>query len=246
MKNRWVYPLFNFLLVLALPLIGAVILLRWRRRVFSNGKNRWAERWGYLPAEALACLSRQTRQTSGEAPPSVWRASGEGGVWWVHAVSLGEVKAIETFLHQIPASSGAKVLLSAVTPEALAWATDNKVADVIIAAPLDFPWVVRRAFHAVRPAVFVSVESEFWPNLLREAKRSGARVALINGRISERSFKSYRRIRPLLAALWEQVDLYAVRQAGDAQRFAALGVPVDKIHVTGNLKYCLNIIIPAA
>jgi 3-deoxy-D-manno-octulosonic-acid transferase len=221
MKNRWVYPLFNLLLIAALPLIGLAVLLRWHRRVFSKGGDRWAERWGRLSPDMLARFSG----------PERW--------WWVHAVSMGEVKAIEAFLRQITPSTGAKVLLSAVTPEALVWAETHRVADAVIAAPLDLPWIVRRMLRVVRPVLFVSVESEFWPNLLRESKRSGARVALINGRISERSYQSYGRIRPLLDALWETLDLFAVRQPEDAQRFEALGVPAEKIKITGNLKYDL-------
>ena len=226
----WVYPLFNTLLVLSLPLVGLVILLRWRQRVFSRGGENWSERWGHLSKETLDLLARQ--------PEPRGSASGAGW-WWVHAVSMGEVKAIETFLRQAPQAAGVKVLLSAVTPEALTWAKEKRVADVVIAAPIDLPWVVRRVFRVVRPAVFISVESEFWPNLLREAKRSGAKVALINGRISANSFKSYSRIRILLSALWETLDLFAVRQTQDAERFIALGVPADKVQITGNLKYDL-------
>src|SRR5207247_1679636 len=101
MKNRWVYPLFNLLLVLSLPLVGAVILLRWRRRVLSKGKDRWAERWGRLSQEQTAVFSSP--------------AASDGRWWWVHAASVGEVKAIEAFLRQLPKAAGVKVLLSAVT-----------------------------------------------------------------------------------------------------------------------------------
>ncbi len=220
-NHRWVYPLFNSLLLMSLPLVGAAVLVRWRHRVFSRGSEHWNERWGKLQPETEA------------------RLSGDGRVWWVHAVSLGEVKAIEAFLRKVPRVAGATVVLTVVTPEALAWAAEHRVADVVLAAPIDLPWIVRRVMRKVRPEVFISVESEFWPNLLREAKRVDAKVILINGRISERSFASYGRIRPILAALWEIFDLFCVRHAEDAQRFIALGVPPVKIHVTGNLKYDL-------
>src|SRR5947209_8801812 len=135
MKSRWVYRLFNMLLLASLPLIGVVILLRWRRRVFASGGDRWSERWGRLSPETLALISASPK------------------IWWVHAVSVGEVKAIETFLRQVTRAAGAKVLLSAVTPEALRWAQEQGVADMVIAAPLDLPWVVRRVFRIVRPEV---------------------------------------------------------------------------------------------
>lgn len=220
-QHRWVYRIFNGLVLLGLPLVVGYILVRWRRRVLSNGFRHWPERWGLLSPEQQAHLAG-----------SPW--------WWVHAVSLGEVKAIHTFLRQAPQAVGVRILLSVVTPEALGWARSHQVADEILAAPIDLPWVVRRVFHRVRPQMFIFVESEFWPNLLREARCSGAQVALINGRISQHSFESYRKIRAILGALWENVDLFAVRQKQDAQRFAELGVDPQKIRVTGNLKYDLG------
>jgi 3-deoxy-D-manno-octulosonic-acid transferase len=219
MKSRWVFRLYNLLVLIALPFILVGVMLRWRRR-FARGIERWSERWGHLAPEQL------TRFQSG-----AW--------WWVHAVSLGEVKAIEVFLKQIPKHAEVKVLLSLVTPEAISWAVEKKLADEIIAAPVDLPWVVRRVFAVVKPKLFISVESEFWPNLLREAKRSGARVALVNGRISAHSYESYMHIRSFLPVLWDNFDLVAVRQHEDASRFTDLGMPQRLVHVTGNLKYDL-------
>jgi 3-deoxy-D-manno-octulosonic-acid transferase len=220
MSSLWVYPLYNALLCLLLPFIAIGIVLRWRTRVWAKGGDRWQERWGRLSSSALATL------TTGD-----W--------WWIHAVSLGEVKAIETFIRRTPQVTQHRVLLSAVTPEALEWAAEQQLADLIVAAPFDLPWVVRRVFRVVRPELFISVESEFWPNLLREAKRAGSKVALINGRISERSFRSYNRVKPILKPLWASLDLFAVRQSQDADRFKALGVPPEKLKITGNLKYDL-------
>lgn len=216
MKHRWLYRVYNFLLLIALPFVMAGVLVRWRGRL-ARGLERWSERWGHGDSEPFT----------------------RGRWWWVHAVSLGEVKAIEVFLREAPAKANVQIYLSLVTPEAIAWATDKKLAAVVAAAPIDLPWVVRRVFARVRPALFISVESEFWPNLLREARRSGARVALMNGRISARSYRSYMRVRSILTALWENVDLFAVRQHEDASRFATLGVAQRAIHVTGNMKYDL-------
>ena len=240
MKNRWIFRLYNLLLLAALPFILVGVALRWRRR-FARGLERWPERWGHLSPEKRAQfregLPASAKATAGNRLSSPL-ASG-GGWWWVHAVSLGEAKSIEVFLRQIPRQTGARVLLSVVTPEALAWAVENQVAQEIIAAPIDLPWVVRRVARAVKPRLFVSVESEFWPNLLREARRAGAKVALVNGRISARSYGRYRHIEGILPAVWECFDLVAVRQHEDASRFTDLGVPQRLVHVTGNLKYDL-------
>ncbi len=222
--RRWVYKLYNGLVLVSLPFIVLGVMLRWRKR-FARGVERWPERWGRLTLEQSARLS-------------------SGPWWWVHAVSLGEVKAIEVFLREAPTKAGVKIFLTLVTPEALAWATERNIAAMVTAAPVDLPWVVRRVFRVVQPKLLISVESEFWPNLLREARRSGARVALINGRISAHSYRSYLRFRSWLPALWENFDLVAVRQHEDASRFADLGIPQRKIHVTGNLKYDLPLPVP--
>ena len=88
--------------------------------------------------------------------------------------------------------------------------------------PLDFTWAVRAAMRRIRPDLLVLAELELWPNLVRAARRSGARVAVINGRLSEHSFAGYRRIRPLAAALLRQIDLLAVQDPAYAERFLAL------------------------
>lgn len=222
MVDRWIFRFYNLLVLVALPLIAVGVLLRWRRRIQGAEVLRWDERWGH-PTESQK------------------KAFAQGRWWWVHAVSVGEVKAIEAFLRKAPTHAGVQVLLTCVTPEALQWAQERQLANQIMAAPIDLPWIVRRVFRAVRPQVFVSVESEFWPNLLREARRSRAKVALINGRLSEHSFRSYLKVRRILGALWSCFDGLAVRQGQDAARFAELGVPKEKIKILGNLKYDLDV-----
>jgi len=216
--KHWIFHLYNILILALFPLIVIGVVVRWRTRVLAHGFFRWNERWGRFNESQKAELSK-------------------GAWWWVHAVSVGEVKAIEPLLRRAPSKAGVRILLSVVTPEALLWAKERQLADIVTAAPIDLPWVVRKVFRRVRPQWFISVESEFWPNLLREARLSGARVALVNGRLSQRSFHSYRQFRCLIRELWGCLDLWAVRQDEDADRFRELGVPAEKIRVTGNIKY---------
>ncbi len=220
-KATVLFAVVNTLAICLMPLIGLLILLRWRQRVLSGGHLHWAERWGSLPSTVVSSFQ------------------GHKPCWWVHAASLGEVKAIEPFLRQAPLVAGVNVLLTVVTPEALAWAHERRIADAVVAAPIDLPWIVRRVLRTIRPQLFISVESEVWPNLLRETYRYGARVALINGRLSSRSYRSYRQFRWVTSLLWNYFDLLAVRQSEDAERFAGLGIPREKIQITGNLKYDL-------
>jgi 3-deoxy-D-manno-octulosonic-acid transferase len=104
-------------------------------------------------------------------------------------------------------------------------------------APLDFSWATRRAVARVRPTVLALVELELWPNLVWSAKRSGAAVAIINGRLSVRSHRGYRRLRGPLAPTLRRLDAVAVQTHEYAERFVDLGVPRPRVKVTGSVKY---------
>jgi 3-deoxy-D-manno-octulosonic-acid transferase len=103
--------------------------------------------------------------------------------------------------------------------------------------PLDFSWAVRQAIQRVRPSMIVLVELELWPNFIREAHRAKIPLALINGRISEKSFTGYRRIRFLMRSLLQRFDRLAVQGTTYAERLIALGAPPERIAVTGSIKF---------
>jgi 3-deoxy-D-manno-octulosonic-acid transferase len=102
---------------------------------------------------------------------------------------------------------------------------------------LDFSWAVKSALRRVRPDVLVLAELELWPNLIRAAKRQGVKTAVVNGRLSEKSFRGYRRIRPLVGRMLRQLDLIAVQDETYAGRFRELGALPETVHVTGSMKY---------
>jgi 3-deoxy-D-manno-octulosonic-acid transferase len=103
--------------------------------------------------------------------------------------------------------------------------------------PLDFTWAVRRAMRRIRPSLLVLAELELWPNLIRAARQANARVAIVNGRLSERSFRGYQRIRRLLQPVLTQIDAIAAQNDEYASRFLQLGASTDRVHVTGSLKF---------
>lgn len=111
------------------------------------------------------------------------------------------------------------------------------VVDGIFFAPIDMCWAVRRVLRRIRPSVLVVLETEIWPNLYRETKRSGASVVVVNGRISDKAVKKYTRFRWFFRAAFAYVDDVLVQSAQEEQRFAAAGAPRERIRVTGNLKY---------
>jgi 3-deoxy-D-manno-octulosonic-acid transferase len=115
-------------------------------------------------------------------------------------------------------------------------------ADQIFFLPLDFSFVVKRFFSAIRPDLFILAESEFWPNLLRAAGKYARAVLLINGRISLRSYRNYRRLRPLARRVLAKITLFLVQTAVDKERLADVGADPDRIMIAGNLK--ADVVLP--
>jgi 3-deoxy-D-manno-octulosonic-acid transferase len=151
---------------------------------------------------------------------------------------VGEVLSLQNLVSQLRAKHPSwEIFFSTLTITGYRMARQKlKAVDHFFYIPFDFGWSVRRVMNAVRPEVFVLAESEFWPNLLREAQRQSAAVILANGRMSDRSFRRYRALKRLARRLWPYIDLFLVQSERDKARFEELGVPPARLHVTGNLK----------
>lgn len=158
---------------------------------------------------------------------------------WVHAVSVGEVTAaapiISSLRERFPSAC---ILLSTGTETGQEMARRIALAATsYIYYPLDIPFVVRKVMDLVRPDIFVTVETELWPNFIRICKEKGVKVVLVNGRISQRSFKNYFRTRFFWRGVLRLIDETGVISEVDAARIRALGAPPSRIHVLGNAKY---------
>jgi len=161
-----------------------------------------------------------------------------GPAIWIHAVSVGEAMAARALVGPLKARlPGHRVFVSTTTATGQAIAREIAGADGVFFAPFDFRRPVRRTLDRLRPALLVLVETEIWPNLIHEARRQGARVAMVNGRISPRSFPRYRRLRPLLARVLAEVDLFLMQGEAHRERLLEMGAPAERVHVSGNLKY---------
>jgi 3-deoxy-D-manno-octulosonic-acid transferase len=170
----------------------------------------------------------------GKAP----RRIGERPCVWFHAVSVGEVLLLRPIVAELARRRpGWDVVISTTTTTGLAVARRNYPEIVTFYAPLDFSWATRRAVARVRPTVLVLVELELWPNLIWAAKRAGARVAIINGRLSVHSHRGYRRLRGPLGPTLRRLDAVAAQTAEYAERFVSLGIPQHRVRVTGSVKY---------
>lgn len=162
---------------------------------------------------------------------------------WIHAVSVGEVLSLRHLLREIKKEHPDwEIHCSTLTSTGYRVAR-AKLAEAtsIFFIPLDFAWAVKRFFKAVHPDLFILVESEFWPNLLRISGKSAAAVLLINGRISDRSFRKYKLLKLVLKRVLSPIDRCLVQTEQDRKRLLALGVQPEKMEVVGNLKSDMNL-----
>ncbi len=188
----------------------------------------------YLPTLA----GRLGRETGPAAGGGAAPGGASGGIW-LHAVSVGEVGVAATLARALPPDL--PLLVTTVTPTGqerarAAFAPFGGRATVAY-LPFDLGFAVRRFFARHQPRALVLIEGDYWPLVLREARRRGLPIAVVNGRVGDRSFGRMRRLRPLLAPLFSGVGAFGVQSAADRERLVALGVSPGRVAVTGNLKY---------
>jgi 3-deoxy-D-manno-octulosonic-acid transferase len=173
------------------------------------------------------------------------------GAIWIHAVSVGEALSGVTLARRLKeAYPDRPLIVSTTTLTGHALARERMpFADAVIFFPLDWAFCVRRALKAVRPSLVLVLETEIWPNFLREAQRRKVPVLFVSGRISDRSFARYRSflgvfgffLRPFLKDALSKASGFLVQSEKDAERIRTLGAPGDRVHVSGNLKYDLEL-----
>lgn len=217
-----------YLLYSALLATGLLLALPyWLWEMARHGKYRAAlgERLGMVP------------QRLAESPA--------GPTIWIHAVSVGEVLAIAGLVAELRrAYPQFRIMISTTTDAGQTLARARFGGENIFYFPLDFAFAVRPYFEALRPQLIILAETEFWPNFLRLARRSGARVAVVNARISDRSRPGYLRFRRLLPAILGNIDLFLAQTEEDARRLQDMGAPSDRVRVSGNLKFDCDIGAP--
>ncbi|HVM91713.1 MAG TPA: 3-deoxy-D-manno-octulosonic acid transferase [Terriglobales bacterium] len=177
------------------------------------------------------------RQRFGNVPPRLRELRDQRKIW-VHAVSVGEVVAasgvIDALRREFPTH---RVLISTTTNTGQTLAAKKFGQENTFYFPLDFASAVRPYLEALRPELCVIAETEFWPNFLRLAKSGGARIAVINCRISDRSLPGYKRLHFWLPKVLENVDLFLAQTEADRRRLVEIGAAAAKTSVSGNLKF---------
>ena len=212
---RWVYNL-AFPLVLLVMLPG--LLLRMARR--GKYRHKFWQRFGIYS-------------------PGVREKLGGGNRIWVHAVSVGEVMIAMKLIHAIRESDpSAAFVLSTTTSTGFKLAARAKSPWLEpIYNPLDFFVSARRAVRTIRPKMLILVEAEVWPNIVCEARAAGAKVVLVNARLSPRSERRFRAFRWITAPLFNQLDVLCLQEPEDVVRWSALGVEGKRLVVTGSIKF---------
>lgn len=214
-----------------------------------SGMRGWLTMGIYQPLFVLAFLlyspfllwralfDKRPRPSLKERMGFVPRRTGERPVVWIHGVSVGEVKAASNFIAQLRRlRPDLDLLVSATTPNGHIVARQEYPDLPVVFYPLDFANFPGRALDRIRPRCVLLMELEIWPNFLQAARKRDIPVAVINGRISERTFKGYRLARGLLPQL-DLITKYCVQDRAYQKRLLDLGVDGARVFVTGNMKY---------
>ena len=205
---------YNVLLLLASPVILALLLAKPRCR-------------------------RGLPQRFGFTTPNI--APDQRPLIWVHAVSLGEVVAITPLVRELHRRHPDHRFAVSTATETGRDAVEQRLAGIAehLYAPLDFPWAVSRTIDRLRPALYVFIETELWPNLLRQLARRGVPAIMVNGRLSTKSYARQRRppVRWLYASMLRSLRLCLMQSDRDAERIISLGADPRSVHRTGNIKF---------
>ncbi len=158
---------------------------------------------------------------------------------WIHAVSVGELLTARPLIAALREKHPSlRIFLSTTTMSAQQLARRNPLdVDGVFYFPFDLGVVVRRTLDLVKPRLFLMVETEIWPNLLRECRRRGVKTAIVNGRLSARSFPRYRLARGFFRHVLADIDRFCVQSDESARRFVGIGAPAERVTVTGSLKF---------
>jgi 3-deoxy-D-manno-octulosonic-acid transferase len=211
--------LFIYNLALLAALAAGAPWWLWRMATARKYREGLSERLGWVPAR-LAALGR------------------ERPLIWLHAVSVGEVLAASRLAGELDrAFPGHRLVVSTTTRTGQALARERFGSNRVFYCSLDLPWAVRSFLNALQPRLLILAETEFWPNLLSGCFRRGIPVAVVNARISDRSWPRYRLLRGLWRPFLSRLSRVLAQSETDAERLKAIGCLPERVLVVGNLKF---------
>jgi 3-deoxy-D-manno-octulosonic-acid transferase len=224
--------IYSLIFTLLMPFIVVRLIMR-ARKAPAYGQ-RWWQRFGLFKAPIFQSDSRSA-------------ANPKNGIWF-HTVSMGEFIAAAPLIDQVLQANPDKLMtVTTTTPTGSEQVQKRFAAEIKqgrvfhVYLPYDLPWLLNGFIRKLAPSLLVILETELWPNLIHCTKKSGARVMVINARLSERSAKGYGKVAGLTKTMLEKLDCLAVQNSTDGNRFLNLGMPVDNMAVTGSIKFDLSI-----
>ncbi|MCA0899606.1 lipid IV(A) 3-deoxy-D-manno-octulosonic acid transferase [Microbulbifer agarilyticus] len=231
--------LYTWFFRLTLPLM--LLHLWWRGRADPAYRKRWSERFGLVPSRPGA--RRRWRERFGMVPDRASRAP----LIWIHSVSVGETLAAIPLIKELAARHHQwQWLVTTTTPtgsqrvhDALEPILNGRLLHYYL--PFDLPECLSPFLDALRPNVLVSMETELWPNMLALCDKRNIPVALVNGRLSEKSARGYRRFPRLSQEMMSHITRVLAQYPADAYRFSELGVEPERVSAVGNIKFDLHI-----
>lgn len=212
-----IYILYNIVFIVLAPIILIYVLFTKN----NLGKNNFLYRFGIIPKNITKDIKNDKK------------------VIWFHAVSVGEINAITSLINKFyEKNPELNIVISTITATGQKEAKE-KFSDKakIIYLPFDFFWAAKRIMKLINPDIFITIETEIWPNMIKYANRYGAKILMINGRISPRSISNYKKFKKLIKKVLNKYDKFSMITKKDAQRLNELGAKKNKIIVNGNSKY---------
>ncbi|MEA2110054.1 MAG: 3-deoxy-D-manno-octulosonic acid transferase [Pseudomonadota bacterium] len=219
-----VYLLYDLVLLLAAMLLIPFYYFRGPRA--GSFRQGTAERLGFYDSRKLAAIKAEK-------------------VFWLHAVSVGELRAAVPLVKALKKGyPEVELVVSYVTETGHEIAAGIPEIDHSVFFPYDLSWVVRKALAAISPVLIVILETEIWPNFTRHARRRKIPIVMVNGRISDHSFPRYRLARKLFSRTLQQFSLFCMQTDLDARRIKLMGAPEHLVKVSGNIKFDLDAAVP--
>ena len=219
MKKRFFYGFYNLFLLVLLPFFLLFLLGTYLKKPLYRA--HFFQRFGIYP-------------------PGFFLKLRDKKIIWIHASSVAEIMMSRLFVHRLRAGdTKAGIIVSTMTPTGQAAAREHLAdcVDLFIYFPFDLAWIVPTVVQKISPTLFIFLETEIWPNCLKTLAAQNIPSVMVNGRISDKSFPRYQRLKPFLRLTLSEVALFLMQSADDARRIIALGASPAQVQECGNMKY---------
>lgn len=210
------YLIYNIIIFIIIILYFPVLIYKKLKGGYSEGVK---EKFSFIPEEKINFIKNKS-------------------VIWIQAASVGEVMAAEPLIKKLNNKYPEKeIVLSTMTDTGRETAKKNNLVSTVIYFPFDFIWIVKKSLKMINPDLVILIETELWPNFIKEAKKINSKVMVSSGRISDNSIKTYKYLKPLLKKALTNVDYFSMQTEIDKKRIIDLGASSESVSVEGNVKF---------